>query len=519
MAATITVICPQCKNRMRASSESAGRQGRCPSCKELLEIRAVDEQITNTIHPTQTASLPREVDPRLSSTDISGWQSGVIGTGITGVLYLVVFALWKTTGHGQLIVDRGAMPFFILLLTIWGLTMLVMKYRAVRRQIGFAEKELELIPLEVGLQITPSNVEQFLGHLAGRPRAERLSIVGRRIDGALEHFKSRQSVPEVQEYLATQAEIDASGVDAGYTLLRAFIWAVPILGFIGTVMGISFAVAGLQVSGGGGQELMDGLQQVTGGLSTAFDTTLIALLMAILLLFPTESLRKSEYAMLDRIESFANESLLRRMSDQRDPAADGEMPEIVRRSLEAAFREHQKWLAQWQAQVGKLGQHIGSDLEAAAGRVVKQINYSEEAQLEKYQSVVNLLEQIFDKAEQRTSAWEKIGREASGISAELVEATNSLGRSLAENADQAAKILDKQQKTWQSYADGGLDELARQIARLADKLAGSEPTMTLPMPDSASSVDPKTDFPPGHQAQDPSTRTSGIIRRFFGRQR
>ena len=68
---------------------------------------------------------------------------------------------------------------------------------------------------------------------------QRESILGRHIQGALGRTRSRNSVPEVQEYLATQAEIDASSVDAGYTLLRAFIWAVPILGFIGTVMGIS----------------------------------------------------------------------------------------------------------------------------------------------------------------------------------------------------------------------------------------------------------------------------------------
>ena len=101
--------------------------------------------------------------------------------------------------------------------------------------------------------------------------------------------------------------------------------------------------------------------------------------MAITLLFPTESLRRTEYGMLDRIEAFANESLLRRMSDQRGEFSLEEMPDVVRGILDSAFREHQRWLAQWQAQVAQLGQLVGGDFEAAVNRVEDRVAQTESA--------------------------------------------------------------------------------------------------------------------------------------------
>jgi hypothetical protein len=169
-------------------------------------------------------------------------------------------------------------------------------------------------------------------------------------------------------------------------------------------MGISVAVSGLNttISGEEADQLMTALGQVTGGLATAFDTTLIALVMAILLLFPTESLRKREYEMLNRIEAFANEVVLRRMSDDRYAQAMENMPDVVRYALEAAFKEHQRWLSQWQTQVGQLGEKVGHDFEAVLRRLSDQASQSDAQRLEKYDNLSHVLEDIFEKAKQCT---------------------------------------------------------------------------------------------------------------------
>lgn len=534
MATPITVVCPHCNNRMRASSEYVGRKGRCPSCKKLVEIRPTGEDSLVSIHPT-SAEPSRAAHAGLSSTTIPGWKSGVIGAGVTAAVYLIVYLLLGQTLIGDLLLRRGPMPYFITLVTFWGLAMLAMKYLAVKQQLSYAEMELELIPLETGVEITPDNVDQFLEHIGGLPLAQRWSILGRRIQGALEHFKSRKSVPEVQEYLATQAEIDASGVDSGYTLLRAFIWAVPILGFIGTVMGISAAVSGLDATMGtqaapavaqsdsppvageepASQRLMTGLGQVTAGLATAFDTTLIALVMAILLLFPTESLRRIEYGMLDRIEAFANDSLLRRMSDQRGPISTEELPEVVRDALGSAFTEHQRWLAQWQAQVGELGQRVGADFEAAAIRVREQLSQTEASRLESYESLGRMLDDLFEKADRTMSTWQQAGQESQDQRREFLGAVAQLQQALAENAKLCSAVAQEQSRMWKLYSDTSLGSsmlgLAEQVAKLADKLDGSAPSRKMPEDSKELDViEPSVDSPPS-----PPPRQSGLFGRVW----
>ena len=59
----------------------------------------------------------------------------------------------------------------------------------------------------------------------------------------IEHFSVRKNHTETADMLNSQSEIDATTVDSSYVLIKVFIWAIPILGFIGTVLGISSAVA------------------------------------------------------------------------------------------------------------------------------------------------------------------------------------------------------------------------------------------------------------------------------------
>ena len=81
-------------------------------------------------------------------------------------------------------------------------------------------------------------------------------------------------------------------------VLNFTVWVLPILGFIGTVWGISLSVAGLEQitqannSGTMAEGLQSGLGQVLAGLATAFDTTFLGLVFAILIMLPQVLLRR-----------------------------------------------------------------------------------------------------------------------------------------------------------------------------------------------------------------------------------
>ena len=385
----------------------------------------------------------------------------------------------------------------------WAATLLIMKSRAVRRQLVDPERELELIPLDIGMQITSSNVDEFLAHLNRLPAERQDSILPRRIRGALEYFKFRNSVPEVQSYLSTQAEIDASGVRRGYTLLRAFIWVCPILGFVGTVIGISEAIGGLStsmqpVASAASEDfaaakdddltkMKEGMRKVTNGLATAFDATLYGLVATIFLLFPTELLRKTEYATLDKIEVYANESLLRRMSEvgvslDKDPAG------YAREALQGAFQQHQQWLAQWQDQVSRLGQTIGGKFEVSLREVVQKLTQDEVSRLERMGQLARSLDGILGEARGAVGAVSKASGQSANEAQRVVEAIG-----------QAVERMTRSCKSWSESLISSRGSPARTHAEaFATRLTPSgstfrawpNETLILPTPVRGSSPNP-----------------------------
>ncbi|MCA9124139.1 MAG: MotA/TolQ/ExbB proton channel family protein [Planctomycetaceae bacterium] len=447
MSARIIVVCPKCQNQMVASSDHIGREGRCQVCRSLVVIKPGAEQQASltSLHPESEANKSSIHSRTWSSTDPSPLLAGVYGAAATAILYGGILLPLKSYPFTKLFLGASVIPYVTTLVTAWGLAILGLKYLSVKTQRSYAELELELIPLKIGVEITPDNVDQFLQHLDRSPIPQRFSILGRRIYGALDHFRSRNSVPEVQEYLTTQAEIDASQVDAGYTLLRAFIWAVPILGFIGTVVGISAAVGALEGSLGGdssgsgtGDALMAGMEQVVAGLSTAFDTTLIALCMAIVLLFPTEALRKIEYRMLDRIQEFANESLLRRLTDE---AAEDDLPEVVRDALEGAFQEHQRWLAEWQVRVSELGRVIGGDFAKIAVDVQGRLSESDASRIDRMRELNQVLDEIFERTGEASLILAQSNETMNSEMKKVLEVGQQLQQALLDNIQQCREFL------------------------------------------------------------------------------
>lgn len=90
-----------------------------------------------------------------------------------------------------------------------------------------------------------------------------------------------------------------------FSLPRFMVWAIPIMGFIGTVWGISNGISHFSDAMTSTNSVTDvssmlkeNLPLVTGSLATAFDTTLLALLLSIPLMMLMLTLEKSEEAYL-----------------------------------------------------------------------------------------------------------------------------------------------------------------------------------------------------------------------------
>ena len=196
----------------------------------------------------------------------------------------------------------------------WAVSILYLKYRKLCHQK--AALLLDVLPMQLGKEINVGNVAQFIDHVYRLPRKLRDSLMVNRIRKALELFEVKQSVSDVREMMSSQSDIDSARIGGSYTLPKAFLWAIPLLGFIGTVLGLSHAIGGMNfanVEDVG--KIVSSINNVTSGLGTAFDATLLGLVLAMMLNFPINSLSKHEDDNLNAIDAFCNEILLPRLND------------------------------------------------------------------------------------------------------------------------------------------------------------------------------------------------------------
>ena len=176
----------------------------------------------------------------------------------------------------------------------------------------------------------------------------------RRVQAALEHVHRRGTADGLLEELKYLAEQDQARLEASYALLRVVVWAIPILGFLGTVLGITMAVAKLEP-----EALEKSLPDVVAGLSVAFNTTAQALGLTMVLMFGQFFVHRAETRLLADIDHRAEEELLGRFeSVQATP--EGQLV-VVRRMLET-LTEKTEELVRRQAEIWQ------ESLEAAGKR-------------------------------------------------------------------------------------------------------------------------------------------------------
>ncbi len=397
-----TFQCSHCNKRLKVQEEAAGRKAACPYCKASMIVPSPPAEAEPPSDGTEAFrgigdSLPsrplpvrdrkrRHARPSKQTSSGNAWSdrtnvsmvtSGLAGL-IVGVGFLAMLYPFSDYYFGELFLDRGWVPYVLVFFLFWSLSILVLKSRKLKRQKALML--FDLLPNELSEDITQESLDKFLNHIHEMPVEPGDSFLINRVVRGLEHFRARGSNPEVAAMLASQSELDSNAVDSSYTILNVFIWAIPILGFIGTVIGISAAVGGFSGSLEQAQDisvLKDSLNNVTGGLATAFDTTLIALVMSMLVMFPSSSMQKSEEDLLNSVDEYCNENLLKRLNDGQDTGlqpGSGINSLALRRAVNAAMAPHHAELQTWPEKLQAIGSTLTDEAVKGWGDINDRVN-------------------------------------------------------------------------------------------------------------------------------------------------
>lgn len=446
--------CEKCTKKLKVRDENIGKKVRCPYCQHAMLVKRpetppiIDTKIdvTSSSSPTGSSSTRTSSNGGGNKHVSSGWADGtevslskssLIALAISIVFYVLMFP-FQSYYLGELFLDRGWVPFVLVFLMSWSGAILYLKSRKLAKQKD--SMLFDTLPTDISEEISEKTVNKFIEHVKGLPVDPRESFLINRVLRGLEHFSILKSSSEVSSRLQSQSEIDATAIDSSYTMLKVFIWAIPILGFIGTVMGISESVGSFSGSMDAAQDiskLKDSLNGVTGGLSTAFDTTLVALVMSMLVMFPSSSMQKSEEDLLNWVDEYCNENLLKRLKESDHVSGGGDEKDhrrLIQRTIDKAMANHHAELQTWTQKLEGIGSTLSQQVMKSWGKIDEQIRAQQAEQLENVQQVIsNLTEQNQSVVEQLETVQEKI-TELQSAEATHLEKLNGESNEMAEAA-------------------------------------------------------------------------------------
>ncbi|MCB1064753.1 MAG: MotA/TolQ/ExbB proton channel family protein [Verrucomicrobiae bacterium] len=426
-------VCPTCNIHLQAEADLAGKTVKCPGCSTKIQIPADLGQTGPQGPPppdlggsSHSAEAGDEHAAAGSGEELAGdyfdqlpvlemgrgpdgphpsyvnaWLAGLLGVGMTFFWYLIMFMLpdrkapEDPTTVGiylrELFTERSWPQYATTLLTFWCSGILIFKFINLRKQRR--AMLIEALPEDIAPEINAQNVVEFHNHVINFPKPLRNTFIINRIRKALEFFYIRQNNPDVAQMISSQSEVDANKVAGSYSMVKVFLWAIPIMGFIGTVLGIGTAIGGfgsvLNVGDSGDMnQIVEALTPVLGSMGVAFDTTLLALVFSIMLSFPASGLQNSEDDLVTNVDEYCIDNLLKRLNDGGAGSNFSSEGTLLKAIGDAIASNQHEFLGKFET-------------------VQRQMADNLDGQTKNYEKVASIIEKQLDGVDRRTEHFEK----------------------------------------------------------------------------------------------------------------
>jgi biopolymer transport protein ExbB/TolQ len=322
--------------------------------------------------------------------------------------------------------------------------------------LSFAERAAlrhQVLPEWDGQPVPPEGAAALLDHVRRFGRTLRNSLLVRRVAAILDFVRSRGSADDLDDQMRALADNDALSLESSYALTRLITWAIPILGFLGTVLGITRAITGVTPD-----VLEHSLSAVTDGLGEAFDTTAVGLALTMVTMFFSFIVERLEEGVALAVDAYADEHLAHRF--ERGGADGGALSAEVRRTTQLLVRATEQ-LVQRQAELWARSLAEAQQQWAATGRKQQEAVAAglEQALERTVASHARRLAELEERsARQSAASLERLAQ----LAAVVQEGARAQQASLAEVARAVAG---------QTEALGRLDAGTGQLVRLEETLS------------------------------------------------
>ena len=192
------------------------------------------------------------------------------------------------------------------ILMIWALAIMGLKAWTTRQETTMLERNL--IHVTEGTTLLPQDARNYARGIEALPEAEQELLLPRTLLNALSRFSTTASIPAVSEAVREQCDIEADKLDSELSMVRYISWAIPSIGFIGTVRGIGDAL-------GQAYKAVEGdISGVTVSLGVAFNSTFVALVLSIIIMFALHQLQLSQERLVLSTQRYVDKKLVRHLA-------------------------------------------------------------------------------------------------------------------------------------------------------------------------------------------------------------
>lgn len=191
------------------------------------------------------------------------------------------------------------------ILMLWALSL--MGYKTMLAVKEGKILELDLIPLNEGTSILPEDTREYSRPIQALPESQHGFLLPRSLLTALHRFRSTRNIQDVANSVRAICESESERLDSELSMIRYIVWAIPSIGFLGTVRGIG------QALGQAHKAVQGDIAGVTQSLGVAFNSTFVALLISILIMFLMHQLQLTQERLVLDAEDYCDNRLIRHL--------------------------------------------------------------------------------------------------------------------------------------------------------------------------------------------------------------
>jgi biopolymer transport protein ExbB/TolQ len=190
-------------------------------------------------------------------------------------------------------------------LMLWAMSL--MGYKA---WLNTREREIlqmDLIPRNEGTSILPEDTREYSRPIQALSESQQGFLLPRALLTALHRFRSTRNIQDVSNAVRASCESESERLDSELSMIRYIAWAIPSIGFLGTVRGIG------QALGQAHQAVQGDIAGVTQSLGVAFNSTFVALLISIVVMFLMHQLQLAQERVVLDAEDYCDTRLIRHL--------------------------------------------------------------------------------------------------------------------------------------------------------------------------------------------------------------